>query len=67
METPTNKKDIGLRIAGAVFGIIALVHLIRLVIGVDITAGGRTIPLWISAIAMIATGTLAIWLIRLSR
>ena len=66
MATTTNKKNTGLRVAGTLCGLIAIVHLIRLALGVEITAGGRVIPLWMSAIAMIAAGGLAVWLIRLS-
>jgi hypothetical protein len=56
----------GLRVASAVFAIVCLAQLWRLVAQVEIFAGGYRIPLWFSAVAFLLTGTLSIWLAILS-
>ncbi len=54
-------------IATVFLGLVALAHLLRLVIGVEVTAGGVTIPLWLSAVACVFTGGLAVLLWREGR
>lgn len=63
----TTKKNLGLRIAATIFGLQALVHLLRLLIGWDVIISGLHIPLWVSAIAIVVLGALSVWLLRLSR
>ena len=50
-------------IAVGVFSLICLVHIARLVVGLDITIGGWAVPLWVSLPGAIVTGGLAfmIW------
>ncbi len=62
-----SKKNLGLRTAAAIFGILAVIHLVRLLIGWDVIIGGLHIPLWISGIAIVVLGTLSVWLFKLSR
>ncbi len=47
--------------------LVALAHLLRLVLGVDVRAEGVTIPLWLSAAACVFTGGLAMLLWREGR
>jgi hypothetical protein len=44
--------------------VISIVHLLRLIFQMKVTAGAAEIPLWMSAAACIATAALAIWLWR---
>ena len=54
-------------IAAIIFGIMALAHLYRLVTHFRIVLGSHPIPEWISIIAMLVTGLLAVMLYRESR
>jgi hypothetical protein len=47
--------------------LIFLAHLLRLVMKVEIVAGGVTVPFWVSVFGVLAAGGLAIWLWRESR
>ncbi len=62
-----NSQTTGLRVAAAVFGLMALAQLGRLVIGPVILVAGHTLPLWPSAPACILLGALSAWLWRLAR
>ncbi len=64
---PPPRKDLGLQTAAAIFGIVALVHLVRLFTGFTVTIGTWSVPLWVSGVAAVGAGVLAIWLFRLSR
>jgi hypothetical protein len=46
-------------IAIVVFSLICLVHIVRLVFGLDITVGGWVVPLWVSVPGAIVTAGLA--------
>jgi len=46
-------------IAVGIFSLICLVHIARLVFGLDITIGGWVVPLWVSVPGAIVTGGLA--------
>jgi len=45
--------------------LVTLLHLLRLVLGVAVTVGGTTVPMWASVLGCIGPGALAVWL-RLS-
>lgn len=51
-------------VAIVIFGIIALVHLLRLILGWEITLNGRVIPMWPSGIFLGIAGGLAFLLWR---
>ncbi len=38
---------------------IAVLHLARLAFGVEVMAGGTTVPLWVSAVGVVVPGALA--------
>lgn len=52
--------------AGTIFGLVCLGQLLRLVTQMEITVASRVVPLWLSAVAVVATGCLCFWLWRLS-
>lgn len=54
-------------IAVVVFSLMALLQLLRLVLGWEVTVNGVTIPLWASAIAFVIAGGLAVMLWRESQ
>ena len=47
--------------------LVALVHLVRLLFAWEVTVQGIVIPVWVSAIAVVIPGALAIMLWRESR
>ena len=62
-----NSKSLGLRVASSVFALVCLGQLFRLILKVEIIAGGHRIPLWLSGVAFAITGGLSLWLWKLSR
>jgi len=44
--------------------LIALAHVLRLILGTEVTVAGRTIPMWASAAAVIVLAALAMALWR---
>ncbi len=63
------KGDNGMRayiqVSGVVFGVIALLHIVRLFLDWPAQIAGWAVPLWISWIAIFAAGALCIWAFRL--
>ena len=54
-------------IAALVLSLIAILQLIRFILGWDVSINGVSIPLWASAIAFVGLGGLAFMLWRESR
>jgi hypothetical protein len=57
---------VGLRVSSAIFGLVCIVHLVRLLAGFDITVGSHHIGPVTSLVAIVVTGALSIWLGRLA-
>ena len=55
------------RLATLFLTLVALAQFIRLVLRIEVVAGGVHIPLWASAVACVVTGGLAILLWRESK
>lgn len=55
------------RITTVFLALVALAQFLRLVLRVEVIAGGVTVPLWASAVACMLTGGLAVLLWRESR
>jgi len=51
-------------IAVVVLAFVAAIHVLRLVKGVELLVNGTPIPLWVSAVAALLTGGLAIMVWR---
>lgn len=47
------------QIAGAIFGIVTILHILRLFYGWDITLGGISIPMTVSIVAPFVSGYLS--------
>ena len=52
------------KIAIAVFSLVAVLHLLRLVFGLEVVISSVIIPLWVSIIGFLAAGVLAVLLWR---
>jgi hypothetical protein len=56
-----------LQISSAVFGLIALGHLLRLVRHWPVEMAGQSIPTGVSVVALVLTAALSVWALRLMR
>ncbi len=56
-----------LLISGTLFGLISLLHLVRLHGHWPAVIGGWTVPLWISGLGFVLPGALSLWAFRLAR
>ena len=54
-------------IAVFIFGLVALLHLLRLFFGWEVIFNGMVIPMWVSILGLIVAGGLAVLLWRESR
>lgn len=54
----------GTKLAIAVFGIVAIAHLLRLVYAVDVSIGSWNAPMWVSVLGVLVPGVIAILLWR---
>lgn len=50
--------------AALVLGLIAVVHLLRILLRVPISVGGQRVPVWTSVLGAVLPGVLAVWLWR---
>lgn len=57
---------IALRISGTIFGLVALLHLIRMTFAVEVLLNGWPLPSWISGFGFIIPLFLCFWLWKLS-
>jgi hypothetical protein len=62
-----NPQTTGLKVASAVFGLVGVLQLIRLLLGWEVIINHYDIPLWLSGVAVVVLGGLSIWLFRLAR
>ena len=58
---------LGLRVSALIFAIVAVAHLIRILVHIELKIGDRLIPMWPSVLAVVIAGFLGVWLWRLSR
>jgi hypothetical protein len=54
-----------LRVAGAIFGIYAVFHLLRVMLGWPAHVSTLAIPTWASALGLLLNGALCVWAFRL--
>jgi hypothetical protein len=61
-----NSPQFGLRVAGTIFGLVCLAHLVRLLLQFRVMLGSHPVPVWMNGIGFVVTGFLAYWLWCLS-
>ena len=54
-------------LAGAIFSLVALAHLVRLVFRVEWIVAGWTVPMWLSVVGLLVPGFMAYQGFRLSQ
>jgi hypothetical protein len=50
-----------------IFTVVAVMHLLRLVLGWSVVLGMTSIPLWVSMLAVLVSASVAIWGLTLVR
>ena len=55
-----------IQVTGAVFGVMALVHVIRLILNWPAQVAGWVVPIWLSWVAILVAGALCVWAFRLA-
>lgn len=60
-------KNTALKACSFLFTLISLLHLARGIMDVPVSFGHISIPIWVSFIAFVVAGALAIWCYKLSR
>jgi hypothetical protein len=50
-----------------IFTVVAVMHLLRLVLGWSVVLGMTSIPLWVSMLAVLVSASVAIWGLALMR
>ena len=53
-------------VAGIVFGIVALMHLLRLIYKSEVVIAGKIIPMWVSFVGFVIPLILSIWMFMAS-
>ena len=61
-----NSPAVGLRVASVVFGLMCLAHVLRIITRFQMVLGGYSVARKFSAIAVLVTGALCVWLWMLS-
>ena len=61
-----NSKILGLRVAGAIFGIVAILHLLRMATMVPVVIAGWMLPIWMNMLGFAGSGLICAWLWLLS-
>jgi lipopolysaccharide export LptBFGC system permease protein LptF len=61
------KKDTALTVAGIVFGVIAFMHLLRIIYVAEITISNYSIPMWMSWLALIVAFALSLYMFAARR
>jgi len=65
-EIMKTEKNFALRIAGTIFGLVSVFHLLRIITGASVVIAGCSLPIWVNVMGLIATGFLCGWLWWLS-
>ena len=65
-RTNMKSQTLGLRVAGTIFALACLAHLLRVVTRVDVLIAGHQIPLWTNMVGVVISGALSLWMWRIS-
>jgi len=59
-------KDTALKVAGAIFFVVASIHLLRLFLKFDVIIAGYVVPIWFSILGFIFLLVLSLWMFKIS-
>ena len=57
-------KDTALKVAGIIFFVVAIIHLLRAILKVEVIIGGYVLPIWASIWGFIVPLLLAVWMFK---
>jgi hypothetical protein len=57
---------LGLRVAGTLFALVCLGHLLRIITRADVVIAGWQMPVWLNVVGVLIAGGLSLWMWRLS-
>ena len=49
------------RVSGAIFAVVAAVHLYRLIAPFPVLFGSAAVPQWVSVVGLLVAGSLSVW------
>jgi hypothetical protein len=58
----TKNKKMGITIASVIFGVVGLLHLIRLIANVSVVVAGNEVPVYFSGVALVGAWFMAFWM-----
>ncbi len=61
-----NSRTVGLRVAGAIFALVCIAQIVRLVLQAEVLVAGHALPLWPSGVAAAVAGLLSFWMWKLA-
>lgn len=61
-----NARTFGLRLAGTIFGLVAILHLLRVVTNIPVIIGDWLMPVWVNLLELIVTAAFSFWLFLVS-
>lgn len=62
-----NSPIMGLQVAAAIFALMSIAQLVRLVMRAEVLVAGHRLPLWASGVALVVLASLSFWMWTLSR
>jgi len=60
-------KNVALIVAGVIFVLVAMLHLVRLITKFEVTVAKKVLPLWVNVIGLLVAGLLALWMFAVAR
>jgi len=57
-------KDLALKVAGVIFFIVAVAHLLRVIFNLELIVGSFAVPIWTSVAGFIFALALALWMFK---
>ena len=57
-------KDTALKVSGVIFFLVAIIHLLRIILKVEVTVGGMAVPMGASVVGFIVPLLLALWMFK---
>jgi hypothetical protein len=58
------KNNIALKVAGIIFLLMSIMHLLRLLLKIEVTMAGFTVPLWFSVFGFLIALLLSLWMFK---
>jgi hypothetical protein len=65
-EIEMKSQTLGLRVAGTIFAVVCLGHVLRVVTRVDLIIAGYHVPFWMNLVGALIAGAMSLWMWKLS-